>query len=942
MPPLARWVVSLLVAALATFAARAEFVAPRVHPGTPAPAAEDTAFRVPRSSFAPELRLEAPGAPEVLKSGGDKAGPPNQIGVSRRDALATLDAEALRPEWVRVAGGHVLVLRVRSVGAKRLRVGLRIPTLLEGLEIRVAGTREADRHLLSASWLRETYGAHPGLIWTPATEGEAQDIEIFVPHGVPPERGTVAVENVSHLFVDPFAAAPGAEQAAFKLLGCHSNYTCGTDSAIRSAGSAVARMVITHAGGNSSFCSGALINDTGDVKRYFSSAFHCIGTASEAASLQLNWGYEQGCGTGALAPGGSTSLGAQLLRADSRNDFSLVRLTGAIPAGVTLLGWNSAPVPTGTAVYGIHHPAGVPKAVSIGNVSGRKTTSALLPSGEVLTVNANAIAWHSGITEQGSSGSPLLSGAGVLRGTLSMVPRAQSCGAARIGYYSDFALVYPLVREWLNPVAATADDFPNDAAGASTRTAYDNAFLKVSLDSATDEDWLRFVLPERGTWILLTTAEPGAAQVDTVGRIYAADGATLLAENDNDPLGAFGVNFAFYLTVEQPGTFYLRITGGNGARGRFELISLYDTADDHSDIPFLGTAIAPHQSVAGVIETGGDGDYFVLDLPAGTITLRSSGATDVVGVLRDASLQALAVSDDASPGDRNFSITRHVPAGRYYLQVVGYDVDVTGSYTVHAEAASAAAANYTALWYNRNEPGWGVNTNHQGDLLFATLFTYDIDGGPLWLVASELRRQANGAYTGALYRTSGPPYYAVPFTGVTLGQVGTMTFTFASESSGTLVYTYRGATVTKSIERQAFAARVPTCTSGSTSRASATNYQDLWWNPGEPGWGINFTHQSDILFATLFTYNNSRRDVWLVASELRRQPDGAFSGDLYVTSGPPFDASPWRAVAVENVGRMTVRFGSGERGTLTYTVLGTTVTKSIERQVFGTAPPTCR
>ena len=37
----------------------------------------------------------------------------------------------------------------------------------------------------------------------------------------------------------------------------------------------------------------------------------------------------------------------------------------------------------------------------------------------------------------------------------------------------------------------------------------------------------------------------------------------------------------------------------------------------------------------------------------------------------------------------------------------------------------------------------------------------------------------------------------------------------------------------------------------------ATNYTDMWWAAGgvESGWGINFAHESDILFATWFTYD---------------------------------------------------------------------------------------
>ena len=34
-------------------------------------------------------------------------------------------------------------------------------------------------------------------------------------------------------------------------------------------------------------------------------------------------------------------------------------------------------------------------------------------------------------------------------------------------------------------------------------------------------------------------------------------------------------------------------------------------------------------------------------------------------------------------------------------------------------------------------------------------------------------------------------------------------------------------------------------------KVPAVNYTDLWWNAAESGWGINVTHQDQILFATM-------------------------------------------------------------------------------------------
>jgi hypothetical protein len=811
------------------------------------------------------------------------------------------------------------------------------------MEIRFAPAGATQAEVLTAGWIRETYGENPGLVWTPSTPGETQAVELFVPGAHRPSGDSGLVHDISHLYADPFAPPSAAKEA--KLLSCHQNYSCSTNPDIATAGKAVARLIITSPDGSSSFCSGALVNDLGGVRRYFATAFHCIGVASEASSVQFNWFYEQDCNAQALVPGGSTSQGAQLLRADRQNDFTLVQVTGSIPAGTTLLGFNDANLASGTSVFGIHHPAGVPKAFSTGGTAGKQTTSARLSSGDILTVNGNRVEWTAGNTEGGSSGSPLMTGAGIFRGTLSMGPRDPSCTGTRWSLYTDFNLTYPLVRQWLNPSSGSSDDFANSASAASTATSYSNAFLKMRLDSPTDQDWLRFDFPQPGVWIVYTTAEPGGANVDTFGRVYASNGTTLLAENDDGPEG-FGANFAFFLTVNTPGTYFLQVTGFQGATGSFELTSIYDPNDDHSDLPFLGTRMTPGVPVAGRLEASGDSDYFIFDVPAtGPVTISSSGTTDVMAALRNSSFTQIAFNDDASATERNFRIAATLPAGRYYLQVVGYDPDTTGPYSVTVSLASTPAPNYTGLWWIPTESGWGINTNHQGDVLFATLFTYATDGEALWLVASNLARQPDGSFTGQLFRTRGPPYFTSPWTPSTVqaSAVGTMTWRFNSVTSAQLVYTFEGRTVTKNVVRQDFASPVPICTPTTASRASETNYQDLWWGgQSESGWGINFTHQGTTIFGTLFNYDNAGRDIWLF-SAMARQGDGSFNGLMYFANGPAYFTQPWTPIRTTELGAMTFRPTSGDRGTLTYNVGSTQIVKSILRQDFGLANrPVCR
>ena len=78
-----------------------------------------------------------------------------------------------------------------------------------------------------------------------------------------------------------------------------------------------------------------------------------------------------------------------------------------------------------------------------------------------------------------------------------------------------------------------------------------------------------------------------------------------------------------------------------------------------------------------------------------------------------------------------------------------------------AASATASAGTYSDLWYDPQQPGWGVSVVQQLETAFVTLYTYGADGRPTWFVASDARVIAYsnpGAfplYEGTLYRTEG-------------------------------------------------------------------------------------------------------------------------------------------------------------------------------------------
>jgi lysyl endopeptidase len=323
------------------------------------------------------------------------------------------------------------------------------------------------------------------------------------------------------------------------------------------------------------------------------------------------------------------------------------------------------------------------------------------------------------------------------------------------------------------------------------------------------------------------------------------------------------------------------------------------------------------------------------------VSVWTEGANlDTVGAILDSRGVFLESEDDAQAGDNHAGITRKLGPGTYYFQVGHFEAAGTGAYNVRMRA-DAVDTNYTDLWWNASESGWGLNVNHQGNIIFATLFTYDTNGAPLWLAMSDGERQPDGSYQGTLYRSSGPAFNAAPFGAASAAAVGTLRLTFTGRDSATLAYTVNGTPVAKSVTRQVFAT-APTCTWSAFDRSVTYNFQDLWWNPAEPGWGINVTHQGDVVFATLFTYASDNRDLWLVASALTRAGDGSYFGVLYRTIGPPFNTVPWTPAGLTTVGSMRLSFASGSTGTLFYTFNGASVVKAIQRQVFAASPTVCQ
>ena len=73
------------------------------------------------------------------------------------------------------------------------------------------------------------------------------------------------------------------------------------------------------------------------------------------------------------------------------------------------------------------------------------------------------------------------------------------------------------------------------------------------------------------------------------------------------------------------------------------------------------------------------------------------------------------------------------------------------------------AENYSDMWWNPNESGWGVTIADHETQLFAVYYSYDTDGSPLWFTVPGGTFTPDRRYfSGDLYRTTGPSF-AGPF-----------------------------------------------------------------------------------------------------------------------------------------------------------------------------------
>jgi hypothetical protein len=291
-------------------------------------------------------------------------------------------------------------------------------------------------------------------IWTPVVVTSDLIVEVTLPAG---EKDGLVLE----------LGSINQGYRGFGTVSPNKSGSCNMDVECVAAGDSwrdETRAVGVISTGGSRFCSGSLINNTAnDHKMYFITANHCTITAGNAASLVVYWNYQNSfCRTPGSAASGAAGdgtltqfhTGSTFRAASAPSDFTLVELNDPpVPAFNHFWeGWDRATgdftCTPGLPCATIHHPNTDEKRITY-VISNTATTSYNAPAspGDGTHIWAH---WATdppgpftvpGVTEPGSSGSPLFNAQGRFIGQLHGGPSA--CGATGDNlsdYYGRFSV----------------------------------------------------------------------------------------------------------------------------------------------------------------------------------------------------------------------------------------------------------------------------------------------------------------------------------------------------------------------------------------------------------------------------------------------------------------------------------------------------------------------
>lgn len=309
--------------------------------------------------------------------------------------------------WEVLPGGNKLWrTEIRSQGAMTINLLLENVYLPEGAHLYLYDKEQTNR----AGAYTSRNNRADGWLGTELVHGEHIVVEYYEPEAVS-GQGHFTIANVVH----GYRSLDRVQEQLLKGLNdagdCNIDVECplgnGWENEIRSVA-----MIVVNGNG---ICTGALINNTcEDGRALFLTANHCLGGNTGNWAFRFNWKSPAGtesCATtaGSTNPGppyDQTANGATILVSGGQADHALLEIDNMTVQDAEnwelfYAGWNHDDTDGNiTAAMGIHHPSGdLMKICREGDAPYHDNTG----GAAVWWIDE----WEEGVTEPGSSGSPL-------------------------------------------------------------------------------------------------------------------------------------------------------------------------------------------------------------------------------------------------------------------------------------------------------------------------------------------------------------------------------------------------------------------------------------------------------------------------------------------------------------------------------------------------------
>ncbi len=402
--------------------------------------------------------------------------------------------------WLNTAdGGWLWVMDVKLDGAFGVRLHLRDFALPLGAKA-IVYDPTIPNNLPSpyeGTGPNQTAPTRNSEFWAWTSWSNTARIEVYFPQEVGDARFNThfTIDKVLNIYRNPRTGLPGF--SAETELPCHLDQNCYPNWT--TVGDSVGRMAFVRTDGGF-VCSGSMLNNpAGDLTPFFLTALHCMKDQGVALnSLEVYWFYETNGCNGAVPALGSVprSVRANYLLSTQATDMSLVMIEGIVPRNLWWNGvsWQSF-ISEDTLVNGISHPGGAFKRIAFGDIWDEFDSC-----GATGLTQGTEIDWNSGLTEGGSSGSPLYLLNGAVVGVLSCdTSRSDGCSSddAWYGRWGNFIGSYQSILANSN-----WDDNSEDNDSCATARSLDNFFngtLGSRIVKSVDEDWYSLTVGAFGT-----------------------------------------------------------------------------------------------------------------------------------------------------------------------------------------------------------------------------------------------------------------------------------------------------------------------------------------------------------------------------------------------------------------------------------------------------------